>query len=51
MFQVGDLVKLKSGSPLMTVSFVDEKWVRVRWFQDGQFRKEEFIFAILEKQA
>lgn len=35
-FKVGDIVKLKSGSPLMTVVACDEREVQVHWYVDNQ---------------
>jgi uncharacterized protein YodC (DUF2158 family) len=51
-FKVGDVVKLKSGGPEMTVSEVDDDEIECVWFPQGDFtelRKAEFIDATLEK--
>ena len=49
MFEIGDVVQLKSGGPFMTVCFVENKWVRVQWFRDGVFVTDEFILEVLMK--
>lgn len=44
----GDLVRLKSGSPLMTVEAVEEDKVYCTWFNDkGERRDERFLAAQL----
>ena len=54
-FQVGDVVRLKSGSPEMTVDFfgvqIGEKTptVRCRWFHKSDAKEETFSPAALEK--
>lgn len=40
--EVGDVVRLKSGSPPMTVDYVNGEWARVIWVaQDGQIKSFE----------
>lgn len=40
--EVGDVVRLKSGSPPMTVDYVNGDWARVVWIaQDGQIKTLE----------
>jgi uncharacterized protein YodC (DUF2158 family) len=55
-FQVGDVVKLNSGGPAMTVSFVGEKEfphggkvpiVECTWFEGKKLNKETFKPEIL----
>jgi uncharacterized protein YodC (DUF2158 family) len=49
-FGVGDVVVLKSGSPLMTV--VDkarEGWLVCNWFEDGKVQSSTFPPAALRK--
>ena len=43
-FTVGDVVKLKSGGPLMTVLSIDEAAHRVvcQWFDKSEARQAEF---------
>ena len=57
-FQVGDVVKLNSGGPAMTVSFVGEKKfphggtvpvVTCKWFEGNQLNSESFDPKILNK--
>jgi uncharacterized protein YodC (DUF2158 family) len=49
--EIGDIVKLKSGSPLMTVSGFDEDSVSVVWFDNHSrnVRTDRFYKAILKK--
>lgn len=50
--KVGDVVRLKSGGSLMTVSEVnDAGMAECTWFdKDGMVKKHYFLQAILEKQ-
>jgi uncharacterized protein YodC (DUF2158 family) len=51
-FSVGDLVKLKSGGPVMTVADVDGDEVTCGWFPQGDYtelRECELDVATLEK--
>jgi uncharacterized protein YodC (DUF2158 family) len=54
MFSVGDTVRLKSGSPIMTVEAVDhhegKNMVHCVWFDDKkQLQRQTFPMAIVEK--
>jgi uncharacterized protein YodC (DUF2158 family) len=47
-FKQGDTVRLKSGGPIMTVTFVDGDDVSTVWFDDsGKQEKSEFPAATL----
>lgn len=51
-FNVGDVVRLKSGGPLMTIVEIDDEEVTCVWFPTTdytQVRRTEFIDAALEK--
>jgi len=43
-FKIGSIVQLKSGGPVMTVSYIDNIYITVRWFEStkGHFEKEIF---------
>jgi len=41
-FKTGDLVKLKSGGPVMTVKFAEDQKVWCVWFQGEKYSGEEF---------
>jgi len=42
-FQVGDVVKLKSGGPAMTVKEVSDRGIICNWFdQDGKVQRQGF---------
>ena len=46
----GDLVRLKSGGPVMT--FEGQCWLGdalCRWFDDAALKRESFTFASLER--
>lgn len=53
--KVGDLVRLKSGGPKMTVSSTDgEKYVAVQWFggnhlHENLYMNPETLFKIVRK--
>lgn len=54
-FQVGDIVRLRSGGPDMTVLGIrtDRKMVsyaRTAWFEDGKQKRGSFPFDALEEQ-
>ncbi|MBD2769374.1 DUF2158 domain-containing protein [Hymenobacter sp. BT664] len=49
MFAVGDTVKLKSGSPVMTVAEVEGDEVVCIWFDKSQQNKQRFPAATLIK--
>jgi len=48
-FLVGDVVRLLSGSPLMTVVFIaaDNRTVGVEWMVDGEMRGHSFPHVAL----
>ena len=49
-FKVGDLVMVKSGSPLMTVeALLENDVVTVVYYHDGQRRNEYHPSAVLER--
>lgn len=47
--EAGDVVRLKSGSPDMTVTKSDEQNSTCSWFENGQVRHEVFPTVALEK--
>jgi uncharacterized protein YodC (DUF2158 family) len=49
MFKVGDTVMLKSGSPVMTIRFLDGPGAYCEWFKDGEVKGHKFEQAQLEK--
>ncbi|ALK10254.1 YodC family protein [Blastochloris viridis] len=48
-FEVGDIVQLKSGGPLLTVSTVDKNAIHCVYFSDeaGEFRTYDFAPALI----
>jgi uncharacterized protein YodC (DUF2158 family) len=50
-FKVGELVRLKSGGPLMVVATVDEETICCTWRDQGdrQVQRETFSAVVLEK--
>jgi uncharacterized protein YodC (DUF2158 family) len=53
-FKKGDIVKLKSGSPPMTVAFISEENVKCIYFLNGSFLSETLAAHLLievEKQT
>jgi uncharacterized protein YodC (DUF2158 family) len=50
MFFTGDIVRLKSGGPVLTVeSTVDDVRVRVVWFVAGNPSRDVFDIDVLER--
>ena len=47
-FKPGDVVKLKSGGPKMTVTATDLLYAYCAWFHDGEARSSAFPFVALE---
>ena len=47
--EAGDVVRLKSGSPDMTVTKLDEQNSTCSWFENGLVRHEVFPTVTLEK--
>lgn len=47
----GDVVKLKSGGPRMTVSSVDQGDAFCYWFVDHEVRRNTFPLAVLTKSS
>lgn len=50
-FSVGDMVKLKSGGPIMTIDSVDERGLNCVWFVNEAISpsREYFLLEILKK--
>ena len=48
-FVAGDTVRLKSGSPLMTVEVIDSNGVHCTWFEGNKVCRDRFPDALLEK--
>ena len=50
-FKVGDVVRLKSGGPKMTVDYFDSDTERALcvWFKDGERKQDHFLPETLEK--
>ena len=48
MFRVGDVVQLKSGGPLMTVSEIDGNVVHCRWFLQQEEKSSSFPSELLQ---
>jgi uncharacterized protein YodC (DUF2158 family) len=48
-FEIGDIVQLKSGGPLLTVAAVEKTSIRVLYFSDeaGEFRTYDFAPVLL----
>ena len=42
-FQIGDVVKLKSGGPNMTVSTIKQEEIWCAWFDNNQEPKKAFF--------
>lgn len=50
-FIVGDVVKLKSAGPDMTIAKINDSSLECTWFdQKGELKSENFIAEILEKE-
>jgi uncharacterized protein YodC (DUF2158 family) len=47
MFKAGDVVQLKSGGPLMTVSEIDGNSVQCRWFNGNEEKASSYPSDIL----
>jgi uncharacterized protein YodC (DUF2158 family) len=47
--EAGDVVRLKSGSPDMTITKLDEQNSTCSWFENGQIRHEVFPTISLVK--
>lgn len=54
-FQVGEVVKLRSGGPAMSVEFLDDsitgQYVNCVWFESGEVKRNRFPTAALEKAS
>ncbi len=48
LFEVGDVVQLRSGGPLMTVEHVSST-VQTRWFHNGELANGVFVKDALVK--
>ncbi|HBC3496597.1 TPA: DUF2158 domain-containing protein [Vibrio parahaemolyticus] len=50
MFNIGDVVTLKSGSPLMTVGYINNDGkIFCQWFLEGEVKSYSFHPQSLEK--
>lgn len=53
--QAGDVVKLKSGGPLMTVAEAglgtDKTGVKCTWFSSNDMRREDTLSGVLRKRT
>ncbi len=50
-FKIGDIVRLRSGGPVMTVSGIDGTSVECTWFgADGKVNFHHFVAAMLERE-
>lgn len=47
--QAGDVVRLKSGGPAMTIKYIDGKEAYCQWFLDGKALQEGFPLASLKQ--
>lgn len=47
--KVGDLVRLKSGGPQMTVISVDQDGIECTWFDNGGIKQHMFAPETLDK--
>ncbi len=52
ILKIGDVVQLKSGGPLMTVTYAKphDSYVEVNWFYDGKVCFNKFPSEALELQ-
>ena len=48
-FEVGDVVRLKSGVPPMTVGCIQEDIVNCAWFCEDEVRSERFHLLMLRQ--
>jgi uncharacterized protein YodC (DUF2158 family) len=49
LYPIGATVRLKSGSPVMTVTAVVDGLVEVQWFEGREARQKIYPVAALEK--
>ncbi|WP_160122439.1 YodC family protein [Rhodovarius lipocyclicus] len=53
--KVGDIVKLNSGGPLMTVHSVNQSsgeiWINCTWFGNGEVNTAAFLQDMLKKHS
>lgn len=49
MTERGELMRLKSGGPTMTVSGVNKDGVQCKWFEGSKLRSEYFVWALVER--
>jgi uncharacterized protein YodC (DUF2158 family) len=45
----GDVVRLKSGGPVMTVNSVSDGYARCSWFNGDKLERESFVIESLER--
>ncbi len=50
-FRIGDVVRLASGSPAMTVQCVQIEAITTCWFHDGELRSGDFLPEILRSNS
>jgi uncharacterized protein YodC (DUF2158 family) len=48
-FKIGTTVKLKSGSPDMTVTAINSHWAEVQWFEGDNPKQKIFPMAALTR--
>lgn len=49
IYKVGDLVRLKSGGPKMTVNSINSVWIDCAWFTGSKANRENFKPEALER--
>ncbi len=50
-FKVGDVVRLKSGGPLMTIESIKDEDLNCIWFVNNEVRSNYFSKLIIEKDG
>lgn len=51
IYEIGDLVRLKSGGPTMTVSAVGQTSATCQWFDERELKSSEFLLVLLVSDA
>ncbi|CAI3951565.1 YodC family protein [Commensalibacter communis] len=49
IIKIGDIVMLKSGSPMLTVSDIDDGGILCVWFVEGEVKTYQFNRFVLQK--